>query len=257
MSEVVKGMPTGLYVSDPLPYGQDAGAIPSIRLDVSEYRPAGSSTLPVRLTTGQGASSFKITTGAIITVATVSFEVATDATLTTGTTVELSVTPLPLSLSNGSVLWAARESLHRVHGTSDTDVEITTTTQDATDVISGSAWNVPVITSRSWRLPRRGRFRPNDPAYQAVRRAALEDDLQVAVRRVLANEAGQPAQTEGGMAIITNFNTPAPADGIVDATWVFQGVGPLTEGSGRVEPEPTGVMLDFRDGGNAINLGFI
>lgn len=259
MSSFVRGMQTGLYVSEPAPYPQ-GGTLTAVRISVQEYRPAGSTSVPVRIASGQSLPRLAIPAGSPVAVATTQFLVTTDAEVRTDVVQDLQIAGgLPISLSVGAVLWAAPQSLNKVHGTSDTDVEITTGTQDATSAISNSpaaAWSVPAVTSKSWRLPRRGRFRPTDPAYRAVRQAALGDDLVLFVRRVLPDEQGEPVQAEGGWAIITEFSAPAPADGVVDAAWVFQGVGPLEDGVGAVQPDLSGVMLDFSKAGNAINFGF-
>lgn len=255
MSDIVRGMPTGLYVSDPALYGQSDTA-PAIRISVREYRPRGSTSLPVRLATDQGMSSTTLTVGTVLAVATAIIYVTKTTEVRTGATVPLEVSPLPISLSRDSRLWTELRDLHRVQGTSDTDLEVTVNTQDATSAIGTSTWAVPAVTGRSWRMPRRGRFRPHDAAYRAIRRTALEDDLAVYVRRVLPNENGDPTQVEGGWATITNFRTPAPADGVVDATWVFEGIGPL-QGEGSVRPNLDRVMLDFRRSKNIINVGFV
>ena len=259
MSNFVRGMQTGLYVSEPAPYGQRASRS-SIGLRVRAYTPAGSPTIAVRRNAG---TPVHVPAGSILRFATLSVMVTQGGTLTTGADTTLHVQALdgapgtPISLEFGS--WLYFDGMLRVTGTSDSELSISESPADATSVVyegamASAVWSETTITSKGWTLPRRGRFRPNDPAYQAVRTAALQG-REVFVERVLPDENGEPAEITAGRALITGFATPAPAGGIVDANWVFRGQGPPN--TERAELDLSNVMLDFRDPRNAINLTFV
>lgn len=157
------------------------------------------------------------------------------------TTVDSTATPVPVSgletegipadiAENDTSEW---HGLMRVMGTTNTELALSEGTSNLTSVTYDSQfrmeWDEITITSKGWTLNRQGNFKPSDPAYQAIRDAAL-DGLEVPVLRILPDENGDPVEFERGRSLITGFNNPAPADGIVTATWTFSGQGRLEKG---------------------------
>lgn len=259
MSQAIAGMPTGLYVSWPAPYGQPAQKpLPRVVI-VQSTVPAGSLIIPVRSEYG----TYLIPHGAMLRFGTTPVLVTETIEVRSNGTRGVKVLDPHSPDSGVSVTLGAGtrghwNSLYRVLGTSDSDLQLSEVTQEATSVVHSGhpspVWAERVITSKNWTLPRRGRYRPADMAYQAIRQAALED-REVWVERVLPSENGNPAEVESGRALITGFGKTAPADGVIDAAWVFTGQGPLSMAEPPVAT--TGVMLDFSKPGNTINLTFV
>ena len=237
-------MPTGLYVG--------LGGVATITN--RSHRPAGSTTLLVRSST-----RVSVTAGAILHFGFITAMVATLATLEANTeaTVFLSE-PLAAGLPKGAT--AEVTSLHRVHGTSNSDFAGSTTFADSTPAIGSSVWKQQVPTQMSWTLDRAGNYHGDDPAFLLIR-DAWRTATPVRVVRILPTPDGNPGQVTSGTALIGDFRDDAPAPGIVSASWVFQGSGePAFSDDGEVpgiEPDVSGIMLDFADSDNAINFGFL
>lgn len=238
MREIVPGMPTGLYV--------DSGRPPAV-LIVQAYRAAGSRTLPVR-----GTRTFTLPAGTVLQFGMFQVTTAEDSGVTPGAIRFIPlVNPLPAPFAATATSEPVPDLL-RVHGTSETGFRITTATADATSVISSSTWVERARTSQSWQLDRQGNFRPSDPAFQRIQQAA-RDGTEVQVLRVLPDEYGDPVMRDGGRALISDFHTPSPADGIIRASWVFEGQGePLSPDMGG-SPAEFDFMLNFTNPGNTIN----
>lgn len=228
-----RGMPTGLYVSAAAPAGQKA-----------------TKPTPVTITVGTGVSA-GVTTVSLSSSANVTLEenqilvfnagdpdevalIVTAQTAVTGTPGAVPVDAvdgvagdgIPGDLASSDT--ATWDQMYRVLGTETSDFNVTEGTQELSSVTYDSgqnmSWDEQEITSRGWNIPRGGRFKPNDPAYKAVRACGLSK-REVWVKRILADEDGAAAQIEQGRATVTGFSNTAPASGIVDANWTFQGQG--------------------------------
>lgn len=260
----VKGIHTGLFVSEPAEFGQ-AAAIQDYVLPVRNTAPQGSLTVRVRLNTGhpplllpagallRAASTYMLSTSEILLVDNEQRHVPVRAVNGTAGT--------PRALNLGARLYW--DGLARVTGTSNSELRISESTQERLSVVYDAEdgplpWVAAEVLSKHWTLDRAGNYKPTDPAYLAVEKAAVEG-REVFVRRILPDEVGEPARLQEGRAFISNFRSAAPADGIVTASWEFRGQGPLssralTEVHYGLVPE---VMLDFRQPSNAVYQMFV
>lgn len=123
---------------------------------------------------------------------------------------------------------------HRVYGTSSAPLAISETTQQLRSTTYDShlqpEWDETQITGKGWTLNRQGNFKPHDPAWLLIRQAA-NTGQEIHVLRILPDESGAPARFERGRAIITGYSDDPPADGIITASWTFQGQGELEYGT--------------------------
>jgi len=257
------GRPTGLTVGGAPP----AASGQQIVLTAQGHRAAGGPSIRVR-----SNHPALVRAGSVVRMATAYGLVTADTQVWPGQSSDLpldTVTPTgvqpgnPISLSAGGKAYVVSTAIASipVYGTTDTDLQINEVTRDATSAVGDAAttWTVEEVSSKSWQLDRRGLYRASDPGYQLIEAAALSG-APVLVRRVLPDEDGNPDKVQTGLALVTAFRNPSPAAGLIEASWVFKGVGKLTIGPVSEHPsmphEPvdlSGVMLDFSDARKQIN----
>lgn len=227
-----RGMPTGLYVSAAAPAGQKATKPTAVTLTVGTGVSAGATSLSL-----SSSADVTLVKNQILIFNAASTPVPVLVTADTAVTSTPGAVPvdavdglagdgIPDDLSSSDT--ATWDRMYRVLGTETSDFNVTEGTQELSSVTYDSgqnmSWDEQEITSRGWNIPRGGRFKPNDPAYKAVRACGLSK-REVWVKRILADEDGAAAQIEQGRATVTGFSNTAPASGIVDANWTFQGQG--------------------------------
>lgn len=227
-TKFVRGMPTGLYVSAAFPTGQKATAPTPVTITNTANANAGDTSLTLSSATDVWleANQILIFDDVPVIVTARTQVTSTPAAVPVDAVEGVAGDGIPDDIpENETASW---DRMYRVMGTESSDLNITEGTQELSSVTydSGQAmsWDEQEITSRGWNIPRNGRFKPNDPAYLAVRAAGLSK-REVWVKRILADEDGDAGQIEQGRATVTGFTVTAPASGMVDANWVFQGQG--------------------------------
>lgn len=135
---------------------------------------------------------------------------------------------IPAGIDEGEE--ASWNQMFRVLGTEDSTLTVNdetnplgSTTYDSGQTLS---WAEVQVVGKGWELDRSGEFKARDKAWLIIREAILTG-RELWVERVLSDGKNQPYQVERGRAIITSPSVPAPADGIVTASWTFQGQGAL------------------------------
>lgn len=262
MSNFVLGMPTGLTVSAPAPSEE-----PEVILTAQGHRAAGGPSIRIR-----SNIRTRIKAGWVVRIATAFGVVTADTEVFPAQSSDLpldTLTPTgtqpgnPVSLSAGGKAYLVPGASFgvTVHGTSDTDLQINEVTQDSTSALGNPevVWATDEVVSKNWQLDRRGLYHANDPGYRAVEESALTGDL-LKVRRVLPDANGSPHRVQSGFARVTAFRNPSPATGVIEASWVFKGHGPLAVAPASGEPvipdvdvDLSGVMLDFTSSEKSIN----
>lgn len=227
----VRGMFTGIYVGTPAARRNARALFPApATFTVDEAASAGATTLT--LTAPESVSLPENTVlnfGGVYVMVTETTSVGTSPTPVPVSGLETEGLPDPIAADEEAV-W---HGLMRVMGTTSTELSLTEGTSNLTSTTYDSGmrmeWDEIQITSKGWTLPRQGNFKPTDPAYLAIREAGLKG-LEIPVLRILPDENGDPAEFQRGRSLITGFSVPAPADGIVTASWTFTGQGRLEVG---------------------------
>lgn len=124
---------------------------------------------------------------------------------------------------------AAWDRLHRVLGTESANFAVADNVNQLTPAsyearFAGAVWDEDEATSKGWSVPRTGRFKAGDYALRQCEMAALQE-REVWVKVVYADENGDPARVYEGRARVRNFSVDAPATGVLDASWTWQGQG--------------------------------
>lgn len=124
---------------------------------------------------------------------------------------------------------AVWDQLHRVLGTESANFAVADNVNQLTPAsyearFAGTVWDEDEATSKGWSIPRAGRFKAGDYALRQCEIANLEE-REVWVKVVYADEDGDPARVYEGRARVRNFSVDAPATGVLDASWTWQGQG--------------------------------
>lgn len=132
--------------------------------------------------------------------------------------------PLPAALIAGDTF--SFDKLWRLLGGTQSEFQINEQQQEAQTYEAGG-WSDGKITGAAWVMPWQGNFRPDDPAWKAIKNAAL-NFTEVWVARYLPREDGSLALVQEGVASIGGYRDTGPANGIVTAQWNFIGRGKPT-----------------------------
>ena len=124
---------------------------------------------------------------------------------------------------------AVWDQLHRVLGTESANFAIADNVNQLTPAsyearFAGAVWDEDEATSKGWSIPRQGRFKVGDYALRQCEIASLEE-RELWVKVVYADENGDPGRVYEGRARVRNFQVDAPATGVLDAGWTWQGQG--------------------------------
>lgn len=230
----VRGKRTGVYTSDAFPKGVKATKPTPVTFTVAAAAAAGATS--VSLTVPAGTVTLR--ENQILT-----FNEGDPGevrlVVTEETTVADTSTPVPVDAlegeagdgipgalaENDTATW---DRLYRVLGTSNSPYSLTRNAQNLQSVTydnaESSSWDESETTSKSWTVGRQGNFKPRDHAFRQNRLAAHED-REVWLQQILADEDGAPAHVKEGRAIVDAYQEDPPADGIVTASWTWQGQG--------------------------------
>lgn len=224
-----RGMRTEVRISTPAPSGQRATKPESITLTNTAAAVEGATELTLTASTATVLEANQILHfGDVSVVVTEQTAVDTATPVPVDGLEGVAGDGIPASIAEDET--ATWDGLHRVMGTSDSTLNITEGTNELSSVTYDSgqsmSWDETEITSKGWNMDRSGRFKSRDRAYRSVRQSALTG-REVWLERTLTDEQGNPAQIERGRAVVTAFSAPAPAEGIVDASWTFTGQGQL------------------------------
>lgn len=240
-----RGKPTGVYTSAAYPVGVRATKPTPVTLTVEASASAGATTVSLSVASGtvtlQENQILVFNEGdpdEVKCVVTTTTEVTTSNTSVPVDAVEGQTGDgIPGALAeNDTAVW---DRLYRVLGTSRSPLSLTENTSQLTSITYDSAqamtWDEMEINSKGWTLGREGRFKAHDPGYIETETAAYEG-REVWVQRILPDEQGAPTRLTEGRAIVTNFQDDPPADGIIDASWTWQGQGKPSRATLPVAP---------------------
>lgn len=234
----VKAIHTGLYISELAPKGAKAEKPNPVTFTVAASATKGDTTVSLKADRAVEVAAnqilvFNAGSGDELTL------VVTEAVEVTTTATAVSVNRLEGDVGDGidGALTEDDEAewngLYRVLGTSEAPVNITegvselsSTTYDTGRTI---AWNESDANSKSFNIPRSGRFKARDKAYRIIFEAA-KTDRELYVLQVAPDENGEPAREFEGRVKVRNYNESNPAEGIYDVSYTLQGQGkPLSD----------------------------
>lgn len=232
-TRAVRGKRTGVYCSDAFPKGVKATKPTPVTLTVEAAATAGATTVSLSSSadvTLRNQQMLVFNEGEVNEVKCI---VTADTPVTSSaTSVPVDVVegeagaglPGPLAVDDEAV-W---DRLYRVHGTSNAPLTVNDNTQNLQSITYDSseamAWDEVEVISKGWQFGRQGNFKPRDHSFNQNELAAYEG-RELWLQRILPDEDGLPAKVQEGRVIVTNWADDAPAEGVITASWVWQGQG--------------------------------
>ena len=151
------------------------------------------------------------------------------AALAAAAATSITIDAAPADIDDASE--ATWDQLVRVQGGTSSSMQLNSnTTQLQSSPYEGSeaaTWDDAETTSQSWQIPWQGNFKPDDPGYKLVQRAAFENK-ELYVKYEAPREDTSIARREEGFVGVQNYQRDQPSDNIVTASWTFIGKGAPT-----------------------------
>jgi hypothetical protein len=240
-----RGKNSEIFTSDAFPLGSIASEPVDVTITVGTLASAGATTADLRIASGSLQLRKNLILAFVEGPSTVFIRVTEDTVITD------SASAVPVDRIAGdepgidadlttshTAVW---DRLHRVIGTESANFAVADNVNNLTPAsyeakYAGAVWEEDEATSKGWSIPRQGRFKAADHAFRQTEIASLEE-REAWVKVVYADEDGAAARVYEGRARVRNFATDAPATGVLDASWTWQGQGrpkrtDLTAGGG-------------------------
>ena len=228
-----RGKQSEIFVSDVNALGAPATEPDDVTITVGAAADAGDTEADLRVAAGtlqlRKNLILAFDDGATVVLLRVTEDTVIDATASTVPVDAIAGDEpgIPAALTTDHV--AVWDQLHRVLGTESANFAVADNVNQLTPAsyeaaYAGAVWDEDEATSKGWSIPRQGRFKVGDHALQQCEIANLEE-RELWVKVVYADEGGDPGRVYEGRARVRNLQVDAPATGVLDASWTWQGQG--------------------------------
>lgn len=228
-----RGRNTEIFTSDAAAIGALASEPADVTITVGTTASAGATSMNLAVASGTLTLRKNLILAFTDGVDTVLVRVTADTTITSTPSavpvdrVAGDTVGIPAEVATDfTAVW---DQLHRVIGTESANLAIADNVNTLTPAsyearFAGAVWDEDEATSKGWSIPRTGRYKAGDHALAQVEDASFQE-REVWVKVVYADENGDPARVYEGRARVRSYQVDAPATGVLDASWTFQGQG--------------------------------